>query len=468
MSATETTVSAPGKILLAGGYLVLESPNAGYVVAADKRFYATVQSSGPPNTIIVHSPQFHSQWTYAFQVSEEESSLSVTCTEGSNNPFVEKTLRVVLAYLHAKHKPLLSLTITIQADNDFYSVLPHLQGRERTPANVDALPKFCKCPTDETTGKVIVNKTGLGSSAALTTSLVGALYHHFFGSLNTEVIHNLAQICHCHAQGKVGSGFDISSAMYGSHIYRRFPKCVLPDLLQQLGDTTGGEVSASASFSVSTCSLLEHVTQTTWADNLVTPLSIPTGLQILLADVCGGSESPSMARKVLSWKQSQIGGTLAGTSIPYWSDLQKANGKIVDLMQKLRDEPINVEALAPLTAAEWKSNPKAQVLVELHAAFLECRHHLRSMGEAAGVPIEPPEQTELCDATMQLPGVVAALVPGAGGYDAVACVYLETSATKQAIGELWAKWSGNGQLICPLAVQATAEGIQVEPNFSVV
>ena len=69
---------------------------------------------------------------------------------------------------------------------------------------------------------------------------------------------------------------------------------------------------------------------------------------------------------------------------------------------------------------------------------------------------------------MQFPGVVVALVPGAGGHNAVACVCLETPATKQVIGELWAKWSGNGQLICPLAVQATADGIQVEPNFSEV
>lgn len=164
------------------------------------------------------------------------------------------------------------------------------------------------------------------------------------------------------------------------------------------------------------------------------------------------------------------------------------NAKIVQLLQKLRDQqpPLNVQALAPLTAAEWKDgcnpnhHPQAQLglllLVELHEAFLECRSHLRAMGQAAGVPIEPPEQTALCDATMQLPGVVAALVPGAGGYDAVVCVYLETPATKQAIGELWAKWSSssslsgvggtNGKLICPLAVQATAQGIQVEPNFS--
>ena len=34
------------------------------------------------------------------------------------------------------------------------------------------------------------------------------------------------------------------------------------------------------------------------------------------------------------------------------------------------------------------------------------------MGEAAGVPIEPKEQSQLLDFTIELPGVVAAAVPG--------------------------------------------------------
>ena len=90
-------------------------------------------------------------------------------------------------------------------------------------------------------------KTGLGSSAALTTSLVGALLQ-FDGivDLNSgsgsnsatttgiatgteststtsptkelELIHNLAQVAHSLAQGKVGSGFDVSSAVYGTYM----------------------------------------------------------------------------------------------------------------------------------------------------------------------------------------------------------------------------------------------------------
>ena len=48
----------------------------------------------------------------------------------------------------------------------------------------------------------------------------------------------------------------------------------------------------------------------------------------------------------------------------------------------------------------------------LHQCFMAIRGHLRHIGEEAGVPIEPPEQVRLIDATMKVPGVLAAGVPG--------------------------------------------------------
>lgn len=73
-------------------------------------------------------------------------------------------------------------------------------------------------------GRVLVAKTGLGSSAALVTSLLGALLQ-FFGVVRLEeskahdkdirIVHNLAQLVHSHAQGKIGSGFDVSAAVFG-------------------------------------------------------------------------------------------------------------------------------------------------------------------------------------------------------------------------------------------------------------
>jgi hypothetical protein len=49
---------------------------------------------------------------------------------------------------------------------------------------------------------------------------------------DAAVVHRLAQLCHCVAQGKVGSGFDVAAAVFGSLVYRRFPAATLAPLLQ--------------------------------------------------------------------------------------------------------------------------------------------------------------------------------------------------------------------------------------------
>lgn len=58
-------------------------------------------------------------------------------------------------------------------------------------------------------------------------------------------------------------------------------------------------------------------------------------------------------------------------------------------------------------------------LLKLRGFFENSRRLLKKMGDSAGVGIEPDAQTTLCDATADLPGVVAAGVPGAGGVDAI-------------------------------------------------
>lgn len=79
-----------------------------------------------------------------------------------------------------------------------------------------------------------VHKTGLGSSAAMVTSLVSALVFHLTLKSPPELqslVHNLAQYVHSLAQGKVGSGFDVSSAVFGSQVYQRFNELCISKLL---------------------------------------------------------------------------------------------------------------------------------------------------------------------------------------------------------------------------------------------
>ncbi len=87
----------------------------------------------------------------------------------------------------------------------------------------------------------------MGSSASLITSLVSGLLIHTktipaasFSDVDTDgrrLAHNLAQYVHCLAQGKVGSGFDVSAAVFGSHLYTRFDPDVIKDLMNDDDDT---------------------------------------------------------------------------------------------------------------------------------------------------------------------------------------------------------------------------------------
>ena len=55
-----TVVSAPGKVLIAGGYLVLDPDYSGLVVSTSSRFYTAIsdQPLPKPGVVRVRSPQF--------------------------------------------------------------------------------------------------------------------------------------------------------------------------------------------------------------------------------------------------------------------------------------------------------------------------------------------------------------------------------------------------------------------------
>lgn len=89
------------------------------------------------------------------------------------------------------------------------------------------------------------------------------------------------------------------------------------------------------------------------------------------------------------------------------------------------------------------------LLDEIRLSILDSRKYLKAMGESAGVPIEPDEQTKLADDMMGIPGVIASGIPGAGGYDALFVLYKEnvgnildtdTPSVRDAIGQFWMDW----------------------------
>jgi len=212
------SVSAPGKALIAGGYLVMQHPNVGIVISASSRFFTTVHilprrvKSNKLN-ILIESPQFHTKFEYDYDIGDRSlKSISV-----SENVFVEKCLGLVVSFsretlgedvfLEIVNDVVAQgiLGIKLRADNDFYSQISELNKRNLPfiSSSLKLIPNFCPCPK-RADGTVEVAKTGMGSSAALTTSFIGALLQWFgvikLGYRNAEedrqIVHNLSQLAH--------------------------------------------------------------------------------------------------------------------------------------------------------------------------------------------------------------------------------------------------------------------------------
>lgn len=90
-------VSAPGKVLLAGGYLVLDPAFSGLVVATDARFYTLVRPANhsnettPSSKITVRSPQFeNATWNYLVDIKDKNVQLSPRYSQGARHQLLRK------------------------------------------------------------------------------------------------------------------------------------------------------------------------------------------------------------------------------------------------------------------------------------------------------------------------------------------------------------------------------------------
>lgn len=346
------------------------------------------------------------------------------------------TLLYVFQYLSVAYPPSLNATlypakITILADNDYYS-----QPESKSPS-----PRFNRlnCRLEE------AHKTGLGSSAALVTALTTSLLRYFtnespvgnyiFSNITAAksltVIHNLSQISHCAAQGKVGSGFDVAAAVVGSCIYRRFS----PGIVNSFMSTSSTSPSSSKyEMKLWVCAnKLKEAVEQKW-DQQIKKFRIPRGLRIVMGDVDSGSSTPAMVKKVLAWRTAN-----EALAKDIWDKLEASTIAMQDACLKLRklskENPNVYKEGLDHFKANWDEVPATETrsLFKVTVSCLEVlrghityrRNLIREMGEAADVPIEPVEQETLLDVMSDLNGVLGGVVPGAGGYDAVALLVID-------------------------------------------
>jgi len=136
MSYGATLVSAPGKVLLAGGFLVLDPQYFGIVISTSARFYTLIRPLSTPSSeskdirIKVQAAQFPKQdsvWEYDLSLSEG-IALKPVAEKDEGNKFVQLTVDCALRYAlevvgeEGVRKGLGNgVEIVVLADNDFYS-----------------------------------------------------------------------------------------------------------------------------------------------------------------------------------------------------------------------------------------------------------------------------------------------------------------------------------------------------------
>ncbi|MDP2717991.1 MAG: hypothetical protein Q8P02_04575, partial [Candidatus Micrarchaeota archaeon] len=216
-------------------------------------------------------------------------------------------------------------------------------------------------------------------------------------------IHHCAQVAHSRAQGKIGSGFDVAAACFGSIEYRRFS----PEHIEQFPKSADRK----------------------W-DDFVRPLQVPENLHLAFATFPKESASTvSMVKTVKAWKKDHASEYAAITR-----ELNEAN----------------VNALAHLE--QYGLQGKREDLDAFRKHLEAGRAGTRELGQKSGAPIEPPELRTLIDQSLEN-GAFVCKSPGAGGRDALAALCL----TKKDAEKLRVFWKTQGLL--PLDVAGDHQGI---------
>ena len=324
---------------------------------------------------------------------------------------METALAYALTYAsmitHAKIGP---ASITILADSDYYSHSGSSDGEMSSKSK-----RFVNfnVPLHE------AHKTGLGSSAALVTAFTAAVVAYYVPRELLDVmspsgqfrVHNLAQAAHCAAQGKVGSGFDVAAAVHGSCVYRRFS----PSILEGIGDVASQEFAHRLKLIVE-----DSVASQKWDMDINKAAAIlPRGLRLLMCDVDCGSETVGMVKTLLAWRREQ-----PVKAEFLWAALQKGNEDLVGELQNMR----------------LKSEDDPTEFENLKSIIMTIRSMIREMSQEANVPVEPKEQTDLINACCKLSGVIGGIVPGAGGFDAIALIVEDHTAVIQSLRHLLATY----------------------------
>lgn len=345
MSTSILTIKTPGKLNIAGEFAVLEPYKKMATMAVDRFVYTTILSNNKCLLSLDNFDLLNVEWTFAKQnvhIMSEDKRVS----------FVESAMSIAIRYLEEN--------------------------------------KFSWSPFKLSVNSELADKSGvkygLGSSAAVSVSVITAILHKFLQKKpDPSLIFRLAAISHAKTQGN-GSGADVAASSFGGVIeYSSFQAYWLNEVYQ------------------STDQVIELVKRD-WPFLSIRPIQIPDHVYICIGWTGKPASTPKLVDKVLQLKQDNP------TKFAHFlTESEQAVEKFMNGMQA-SDIPLILEGI--------KQNRMA----------------LRTVGQNANVEIETPSLSKLCDLAELHGG--AGKPSGAGGGDS-GIAFMPSESSAKALMKAW-------------------------------
>ncbi len=368
-------------MLWLGGYAILERPNVGFVTTIDQHVHV-VGRRNQGNTVLISAPQLA---TDIVRGTVDTQTGKITL-DGAPKELNLLRTAAELSLMHA-----LSIGFPVG-------------GFDIATLNDPAFA-YRKVGAD---GKKL-SKSGMGSSAAVTVATVGAVMELFEEGAFTTDVHKISQMAHAHATKKVGSGFDIAAANYGSITYTRFSE----QFVRRLPDEgyTKDDV--------------EKLVNEDW-DYRVTPLTLPSFLHPVVANFVGESANTASLVGVVNRFKGEEPNDYGKLIV----DLNAESQKAIDALKRMRGSE-DLDALQTFQEAFDAGRALSKQL------WLRSKVHIKDDDppEVKLGHIEPDDVTELIERSRKA-GAFVAKSPGAGGKDSLAALCrTEEDATR--LREMW-------------------------------
>lgn len=364
MANSSLTIKVPGKLMIAGEFAVLEPYHHLSVIAVDRFVYAKVGSSNQNYVTLENFGLSELAW--------EHTNDGITIhTDDERINFVKNAMEVTLTYLKEKR---------VQFDPFHLSI---------------------KSELDDVSGA----KYGLGSSAAVVTSVVAAILHKFLPEDGLEsTIFKLAAVSHVKTQGN-GSGADVAASSFGGLLeYSSFQAEWLKHAYERSGS-------------------MSELLDQDWTYFSIKPIELPNDIYFCVGWTGKPASTKRLVDEILKLKADD-----RAKYDQFLADSTKAVGDFLRGMEK-DNHSLLLDGI--------KQNRRALAMV----------------GEHANVAIETPLLTKLCDLAEAFGG--AGKPSGAGGGDC-GIAFMPSREKAQALLEAWSKAG-----IKPLDLQPYLQGATV-------